>query len=51
MVAASASNVPGSHGLNPMAADHMRHASGKGPDRRIGKLHASKAYDHPELRR
>jgi transposase len=29
----------------------MRQASGKGPRRRIGKLHADKAYDIPELRR
>ncbi|MBA9003207.1 transposase [Actinomadura cellulosilytica] len=51
MVGLSAGDVHDGHGLRPMVAGHMRQASEKGPSRRIGKLHADKAYDQTDLRR
>jgi transposase len=52
MVAVSAGNTHDMHGLKPLVAGfHMRHDPDIGRYRLVGKLHADKAYDHPELRR
>ncbi|MFI9435767.1 MULTISPECIES: IS5 family transposase [Streptosporangium] len=52
VVGLSAANVHDSRWLKPtMLALQLRHSPVQGRYRKIGKLHADKAYDHPELRR
>ncbi|MFI6513714.1 IS5 family transposase [Streptosporangium sp. NPDC050855] len=52
VVGLSAANVHDSRRLKPMVlALQLRHNPVAGGYHKIGKLHADKAYDHPELRR
>ncbi|MFB9880574.1 transposase [Planobispora siamensis] len=52
VVELSAANTPDSHWLKPVVTRlQLSHGPVRGEYRKPGKLHADKAYDHPELRR
>ncbi|GIH96092.1 IS5 family transposase [Planobispora siamensis] len=52
VVELSAANTPDGHRLKPMVTRlQLSHEPVRGEYRKPGKLHADKAYDHPELQR